>query len=145
MIERKQASRSEGGKVFGKGRKFMQQKRLLQKRTQSGIIVAPSGEKCPNLSLSAPVRITASDICLHGISKMPRLIALRTGCIHQPVQRSPEIPDSLQTIHACIVLHRLDDLSKGAKRSDIVGSGHAVQRGDQLGSVRQSEPRETPT
>src|SRR5260370_13196031 len=98
IIERRQAGRSEGGKVFGKRCEFMQQKRLLQKGTQSCIIVAPSSEKCPNLSLSGPVRIAASDICLHGIPKMPRLMALRTSCIHQPVQRSPELPDSLQTI-----------------------------------------------
>src|SRR5437660_6025312 len=145
MIERKQASYSNGGKVFGKRSEFMQQKRLLQKGTQSCIIVAPSSEICPNLSFSGPVLKAASDIRLNRIPKMPCLIALRISCIHQPVQRSPEIPDSLQTIHACIVLHRFNDLSEGVKRSDIVRSRHAVQRGDQVGSVRQAKPFETPT
>jgi hypothetical protein len=106
----------------------MQQERMLQKRTETGIIVAPRGEKRPNFSFSGSVVVTACEICLHGILKMPHPSALRTYRIDQTVQRSPEIPCSFQTIHARVVLHRLDDICKNTKRSNVIRSSHAVHR-----------------
>src|SRR6266850_3778116 len=100
---------------------------------------------CPNLFASGLVLVAASDICLHGIPQTPSLIALWTRYIHQPVQRGSEVPDSFQTVHACVVLHRLDDFRKGAKRSNVVCSRHAVERRNHEGPVSQAEPFETRT
>src|SRR6266850_4301641 len=99
---------------------------------------------CPNLFASGLVLIAASDICLHGIPQTPSLITLWTGDIHQPVQRGSEVPDSFQTVYACVVLHRLDDFRKRAKRTNFVCSRHAVERWSHKGSVSQPKPFETP-
>src|ERR1700722_15982900 len=118
----------------------MEQEGLLQKRMQSRIIVAPNGKKRPNLAFSDAVRVSASDICLYGILEMLRLIALRTGYIHEAVQWGSKVPGSLQTSHACVVLHRLDGFRKGTQCANIVSSCHAVQRGNQGRPVRQAKP-----
>src|SRR6267378_658209 len=100
---------------------------------------------CPNLFASGLVFIAASDICLHGIPQTPSLIALWTSYVHQPVHRAPKVPDGFQTVHACVVLDRLDDFRKRAKRSNFVCSSHAVERWSHKGSVSQPKPFETPT
>src|SRR6267143_1117155 len=111
---------------------------------ESRVVVTPSGETCPYLSFSGFVLVAASDIRLHGIPQAPRLIALWRGYIHQSVQRPSEVPDGFQTVHARVVLHRLDDFCKGAKRSNVVCSRHAVERRNDRGSVSQPKPFKTP-
>src|SRR6266404_1372656 len=110
---------------------------------QSCIVVTPRDETCANLSFSRLVLVTAPSIPLHGIPEMPRLIALWMYYVHQPVQRASEVPDAFQIVHTRVVLHRFNNVRKRAKRSDVICSRHAVERGQRRSSVSQTKPFET--
>src|SRR5215813_13766441 len=101
------------------------------------VVPAPVRKKSTNFGFSAVVLESAFDVPLNKVIETSSGFTFRIGSINQAVQWSPEIPSPLQAFHACVVLHRFDNIRKSVQSLNVVDPRHAMQHGHFMRLVSQ--------